>query len=79
MIPAKPLRQTMPQTADFIDALRDAFGAEPVNAAIKNGLAGGTDFYAEENGQQLGHRPPPPGASFTVEQLQLGDFPSVPQ
>lgn len=51
---SKPMRQAMPETAGFIDFLRDAFGADTVNAAIRNGVAGGAHFYAEENGQVIG-------------------------
>lgn len=50
----KPLRQTMPTVAAWIDELREAFGADGVNAAIRNGVAGGTHFYAEEGGQAIG-------------------------
>lgn len=67
----KPLRQTMPRTAELIDSLREHFGAEDINVAIRNGLAGGTDFWAGEQGTTLGNRPSPPGASFTAHQLQL--------
>lgn len=50
----KPLRQTMPAVAAWIDGLREAFGADAINPAIRNGVAGGTHFYAEEGGQTLG-------------------------
>ncbi len=50
----KPLRQSMPTVAAWIDELREAFGAESINSAIRNGVAGGTHFYAEENGQTIG-------------------------
>lgn len=65
----KPLRQTMPRTAEWIDALRQAFGPDAVNAAIRNGLAGGSDFYASEAGSVIGHQLPPPGASFHADYL----------
>lgn len=67
----KPLRQTMPRTAELIDALREHFGAAQIDQAIRNGLAGGTDFWASEQGHTLGQRPQPPGARFTADQLQL--------
>lgn len=67
----KPLRQTMPRTAELIDSLREHFGAEDINQAVRNGLAGGTDFWASEQGTTLGNRPSPPGASFTADQLHL--------
>lgn len=49
------LRDAMPKTAEFIDALRAAFGAEEINAAIKKGVGGiPGKFYATENGQEVG-------------------------
>lgn len=50
----KPLRQSMPTVAAWIDDLREAFGADTINAAIRNGMAGGTHFHAEENGCEIG-------------------------
>jgi hypothetical protein len=50
----KPLRQTMPETAAFIDACREAFGAEMINVAIKAGIDGQPTFWASENGQEIG-------------------------
>jgi hypothetical protein len=50
----KPLRQTMPTVAAWIDELREAFGADAINPAIRNGVAGGAQFYAEEGGQTIG-------------------------
>lgn len=54
----KPLRQAMPETAAFIDAMRDAFGDEMINAAIRAGIDGQPTFYASENGQEIGTRAP---------------------
>lgn len=50
----KPLREAMPTVAAWIDELREAFGADTINAAIRNGVNGGSHFYASENGQQIG-------------------------
>ena len=50
----KPMRQTMPTVAAWVDELREAFGADGINAAIRNGMAGGTHFHAAENGHALG-------------------------
>lgn len=50
----KPLRQTMPTVAAWVDELREAFGVEPINSAIRNGVAGGSQFYASENGHEIG-------------------------
>lgn len=49
------LRQVMPQTAAWIDGLRDAFGADAINPSIRKGMAGMPGhFHAEENGRQAG-------------------------
>ena len=50
----KPLREAMPTVAAWIDELREAFGADTINAAIRNGLAGGDHFHASENGHEIG-------------------------
>lgn len=50
----KPMREAMPTVAAWIDELREAFGADVINPAIRNGVAGGTHFYAEEGGQTIG-------------------------
>lgn len=52
----KNLRETMPATAAWVDDLRQTFGAETINRAIKNGMGGGTDFWAQENGIEIGNR-----------------------
>ena len=67
----KPMREAMPKVAEFIDACREAFGDEAVHRAIRNGMAGGTDFYASEGGHTIGCQMPPPGARCTADQLQL--------
>ena len=54
---ATNLRQQMPQTAAFIDALRDAFGAEGINASIKRGMSGQGGFWAKEGGFEVGTKP----------------------
>jgi len=55
--PQKPLRQTMPTVAAWIDELREAFGADQINPSIKAGMDGQPTFWAEENGQQVGTKP----------------------
>ena len=52
---SKPLRATMPTVAAWIDSLRAAFGAEAIDAQIRNGQRGEGLFYAAENGVTLGH------------------------
>jgi len=71
MTPAKPLRQAMPRVAEFVDAVREAFGAAAVDRAIRNGMAGGTDFCASEAGHTVGHQAAEPGASFSFDDLQI--------
>lgn len=50
----KPLREAMPTVAAWIDELREAFGADGINASIRNGMAGGNRFHAVENGHSIG-------------------------
>lgn len=51
------LRVQMPQTAAFIDALREAFGAAGIDAAIRAGIrAEPNRFHAIENGIEVGVR-----------------------
>lgn len=50
------MREAMPQTAAFVDMLREAFGADAIDPSIRRGLAGEPTFYAEENGHVLGCR-----------------------
>lgn len=71
MTPAKPMRQAMPRVAEFVDAVRVAFGAAAVDRAIRNGMAGGTDFFASEAGHTVGHQAAAPGASFRFDDLQI--------
>lgn len=46
----------MPQIAAIIAMARSAFGAADTNEAIRNGMAGGSDFYACENGITIGSK-----------------------
>jgi len=47
------MREAMPQVTAFIDSMREAFGAELINGAIRNGLKDGT-FWAVEGDQVVG-------------------------
>ncbi len=60
----KPLRETMPTVAAFIDEMREAFGAAEINASIKAGMAGQPTFYASENGVEIGTKDTRPGISL---------------
>ena len=72
------MRDQMPRVAEWLDALRQEFGAAPVVAAIRNGLRGGTDFHAAENGYEIGHLPPPPSARFHADYLLEVNRPGRP-
>lgn len=43
----------MPKVAAFIDQLREVFGREPIDQAIREGMRDGT-FHARENGHEVG-------------------------
>lgn len=63
------LRDAMPSTAAFIDQLRQAFGAEMIDAQIRKSMKGEPDcFYAEE----AGHRVGTPMRQRTVFEVQPG-------
>lgn len=69
----KPLRQAMPETAAFIDAMREAFGPENINPSIKAGIDGQPTFWARENGQEIGTRfTPPPERTITMADVDIG-------
>lgn len=49
------MRDLMPQTAAFIDELREVFGADQIDPSIRLGLAGVPfKFHATEGGHELG-------------------------
>ena len=48
------MRDQMPSAAAFIDDLRDAFGAEHINGAIRSGIKGRPHFWAREGEHELG-------------------------
>lgn len=51
----KPMRQAMPTVAGWIDELREAFGAEAIDASIRAGLRGEpSKFHAREGAHELG-------------------------
>lgn len=65
------LRQTMPRTAEFVDACREFFGTAEVNAAIRAGIDGQPTFFASENGYRVG-TPAPPDRGLTLDRLVIG-------
>lgn len=50
------LREVMPDTAAFIDAMRETFGREMIDDAIAEGMAGRPGFHAIENGVEIGSK-----------------------
>lgn len=59
------LRAEMPQTAAFIDAMREAFGKAEIDAQIRKGMGGLPGFFhAKENGHEVGT--PAPEASVEI-------------
>ncbi len=54
----------MPETAAFIDAVREVFGAKEINEQIRRGLDGAGTFWAKENRIEIGRLPAP--AAFVV-------------
>lgn len=50
------LRIEMPVTTAWIDQMRELYGKDSIVPSIKQGMAGGTDFYACENGYEIGRR-----------------------
>lgn len=64
------LRDAMPETAAFVDAMREAFGADQVNPQIKKGVGGiPNNFHAVENGNESGTPFEEVGVSFTLDEL----------
>lgn len=65
------LRDEMPSTAAFIDACREAFGTDMVNAQIKLGMQGAETFYANENGYEVGTKIREAKIFLTVDQMRV--------
>lgn len=59
----------MPETAAFIDACRDAFGAEMIDAAIRSAMQGMPTFHAVENGLEFGTPMPAPVLAIKVADM----------
>jgi len=68
---SKPLRQSMPTVAAFIDDMRETFGADAVNGQIKKGMQGLPVFWASENGTEIGARPPRGRVEVSVADMCL--------
>jgi hypothetical protein len=71
----KPLRLTMPCTAEFLDALREEpfFDRTQINAAIRAGIDGQPVFWAKEGGHEIGTPSPiDPERNVPVSLMLLG-------
>ncbi len=44
----------MPEIARFVEALREAFGADEINAIVRRGRTGEPVFFAREGGMEFG-------------------------
>lgn len=44
----------MPEIARFVEALREAFGADEINTIVRRGRAGEPVFFAREGGMEFG-------------------------
>lgn len=62
---AKP-DSPMPEISAFVEALRDAFGADEINAIVRRGRAGEPVFFAREAGREFG-TPLPSGSGWGAE------------
>lgn len=67
------LRDTMPQTAAFIDACCEAFGTDHINGQLRLAMQGAQTFYAEENGLTFGTKfaPEDPAKTISAEQMVI--------
>lgn len=65
------LRTAMPNVTAWIDGLRDAFGADDINAAIKSGMGGVPGFCAREAGHSVGTPPMQRGIEIPADQLVI--------
>lgn len=65
------LRTAMPKVTAWIDGLRDAFGAEDINAAIKSGVSDVPGFCASEGGHAVGTPPLQRGMEIPADQLVI--------
>ena len=65
------MREAMPETAAFIDAMRAAFGEACVNESIRNGMKGFPTFHACENGHEVGTKAASLGRELKIADMVL--------
>lgn len=71
---AKPLREFMPETAAWIDQLRDAFGADVIVPIVRAGMNGEPVFYAIENGRTVGTKAEQSGTPWNGDGIAARRF-----
>ncbi|BCG05290.1 hypothetical protein PPGU19_098580 (plasmid) [Paraburkholderia sp. PGU19] len=54
----KPPIDPMPEIAEFVRSLREAFGDNVIDQAVREGKSGDPTFYACENGRSVGTAAP---------------------
>ena len=64
----------MPLISQWIDELRQVFGAELINGQIRRGMAGEPTFFAEENGNTIGTPFPERPTWSVAEYRKLGEY-----
>jgi len=61
----------MPEMAEFIAALRAAFGDEVIDDAVRRGKAGEPTLFAHENGRSIGTASPSAHSIWRVDETLL--------
>lgn len=64
------MREAMPVVSAWIDDLRLAFGRDDVTRWVREGLADGT-FYAAENGHEIGVLAPAPENAISLAEMVI--------
>lgn len=77
MTAPRTIRNSMPKVMAFIDDLREAFGADEINALVKGGMAGVPTFWASEGGHEVGTRYVERGREISAADMVLGSNPEV--
>jgi hypothetical protein len=54
----RPSTHPMPEIAEFVRSLREAFGDDVIDRAVREGKSGEPAFYACENGRTVGTAAP---------------------
>ena len=72
----KNLRAAMPGVTAWIDGLREAFGADEINALIKAGMTGVPVFHALEAGHEVGTLLPAVQVEISAAQMVI-DVPAA--